>query len=119
MINLGICSIILGSPDETIILTDMDNGKKEKKTSTCHTFSSAQLISIRTCSTERNQQKHAKIRIHKAQASDHIPNINLQHLYLEKKNPKQSIEIHLNSGSNIRSSHKPAAPFLVHRQMLT
>lgn len=85
MINLGICSIILGSPDETIILTDMDNGKKEKKTSTCQTCSSAQLISIRTCSTERNQQKHAKICIHKAQASDHIPNINLQHLYLEKK----------------------------------
>lgn len=58
----------------------------------------------------RNQQKHAEIHIHhiiKAQASDHTPNINLQHLYLEKKNPKQNIEICLNSGSNIPPSQKP------------
>lgn len=39
----------------------------------------------------RNQQKHAEIHIHhinKAQASDHIPNINLQHLYLWKNKTK-------------------------------
>lgn len=74
-----------------IILTDMVRKlhKKEKNIKLTHFLNqharpAALLSSSPSEHVQQNQRKHAAIHIHhinKAQASEHIPNVNLQHLY--------------------------------------